>query len=67
MDTTAATAAEEADVSSSPLDPSHAPLLLFDYGQETAARKASDAEFFFYSIPKKQVLATRMDEMTDHR
>lgn len=61
-------AAEEADVSPL-LDPSHAPLLLFDHVRETAGgQQASDAnKFFLYSIPKKQVLVTRVDGIRDHR
>ncbi|KAF8648029.1 hypothetical protein HU200_065065 [Digitaria exilis] len=65
MDVTAAAgAAEEAD-DVSPLDPSHAPLLLFDH--TARGQQASDAKSFFYSIPKKQVVITRVDGIMDHR
>jgi hypothetical protein len=59
----AATGEEEADASS-PLDLRHAPLLLFDH--DGKASDGDDATFLFYSIPSKQVLRRRMDEMKDH-
>jgi hypothetical protein len=60
----AATGEEEADASS-PLDLRHAPMLLFDH--DSKASDGDDATFLFYSIPSKQVLRRRMDEMKDHR
>ncbi|KAK3133208.1 hypothetical protein QOZ80_6AG0533740 [Eleusine coracana subsp. coracana] len=47
-----------------------APLLLFDYDRETTANDSNDiddAKFFFYSIPRKQLLSARVEEMRDHR
>ncbi|KAJ1289553.1 hypothetical protein BS78_02G173500 [Paspalum vaginatum] len=69
----AAAGEEAADASSPHLR--HAPLLLFDHdGKEETDddgrhhQAASDGTFFFfYSIPSKQGLHRRVDEMKDHR
>ncbi|KAL6846067.1 hypothetical protein ACP4OV_023515 [Aristida adscensionis] len=67
-------AAKEEDAGGgSPLNPRLAPLLLYDHGGKTAGDEidqASDAaagDLVFYSIPRRQLVVARVDEMKDHR